>query len=57
MNDNDEAIERLGELEKQLNVPELTPRDIHRLLKELVAEAIAIREHLNRHSEGGAGDF
>ena len=31
MNDNDEAIERLGELEKQLNVPELTPRDIHRL--------------------------
>ena len=57
MNDNDEAIERLGELEKQLSVPELTPRDIHRLLKELVAEAIAIREHLNRHSEGGAGDF
>ena len=25
MNDNDEAIERLGELEKQLSVPELTP--------------------------------
>jgi hypothetical protein len=47
MNDHDEAIDRLRQLERQLNVPALDPNDIHRLLKELVAEAIAVREHLN----------
>lgn len=51
MTDHDEAIDRLRELEMQLNVSAMKPNDIHRILKELVSEAIAVREHLNRPQE------
>ena len=47
MTDHDEAIDRLREIEMQLNVSAMKPSDIHRILKELVSEAIAVREHLN----------
>lgn len=48
MNDHEEAIDRLRQLERQLNVSALSPQESLRILKELVSEAIAIREHLNR---------
>jgi hypothetical protein len=50
---NEEALKALKQLAAELDVPAITPGQIHSTLRALVREAIDVRQQLSKGFDGG----